>query len=287
MFVTSNSFDSLLAHFNDRLSVQFSHSEIRIILLEAVRARLKQPDLSAIDIGNMRFSESDLLFFREVRTRLLNQEPLQYVIGTSHFYGLDLKADKRALIPRPETEELVDWIVKENTNPDEIVDLCSGSGCIGLALKKAFPNSEVRAVELSEEAIELIEENKILTGLEIQVIQADVLNWNNSLIDAESADVIVSNPPYVLESDKAEMKENVLDFEPHLALFVSNADPLIFYKAIASLAKYTLKKGGQLYFEFHEKYAEELIQLMEEEGFVNIEVRKDLQLKDRMLRCVK
>jgi release factor glutamine methyltransferase len=156
-----------------------------------------------------------------------------------------------------------------------------------LALKKAFPNSEVHAVELSEEAIELIEENKILTGLEIQVIQADVLNWNNSLIDPESVDVIVSNPPYVLESDKAEMKENVLDFEPHLALFVSNADPLIFYKAIASFAKYTLKNGGQLYFEFHEKYAEELVQLMEEEGFVNIEVRKDLQLKDRMLRCVK
>jgi release factor glutamine methyltransferase len=236
---------------------------------------------------NSKFSESDLLYFREVRNRLLANEPIQYILGTSHFYGIDLISDKRGLIPRPETEELVDWIVNSHEKPSRIADICSGSGCIALALKKAFPNSNVLALEISDEALELIAENSNRTRLEIEYVKGDALDVSDTVQLIEKVDILVSNPPYVLESDKGQMQPNVLEFEPHLALFVPDNDPLLFYRSIAQIAQAALNVGGALYFEIHENYADHVIELMELHGFVNIELRKDLQGKPRMLKCVK
>lgn len=235
--------------------------------------------------AEVRFSESDLLYFRSVVKRLQANEPFQYIHGKTEFYGLELLCDKRALIPRPETEELVDWIL-ENLNPKKelnVVDICSGSGCIALALKSALENAHVEAWELSDEALELIEENKALTGLNITSIKMDALS-NSYPASAESVDIIVSNPPYIPNAERSRMHANVLDFEPEMALFVDDANPSIFYESIASASFNLLIPYGWLYFEIHEDFETEMAQLFENHGFVNIELRKDLQGRSRMMR---
>tara|TARA_A100000171_G_scaffold30248_1_gene28486 strand:+ start:777 stop:1637 length:861 start_codon:yes stop_codon:yes gene_type:complete len=216
----------------------------------------------------------------------LNQhKPIQHIIGSVEFYGCELKVDERALIPRPETEELVDWIVTENTvKAPSIVDIGTGTGCIPIALKKAIPNAQVAAVDISEEALTLAQANAKQNGVEVDFRHLDILE-NNFPFDL--LDIVVSNPPYIPESDKAEMSSNVLSFEPHLALFVENHDPLIFYRRIAELAFLHLKIGGMLYFEIHERFGEEMIKLVEEIGFTKVLLKKDLQGKDRMLQAQK
>lgn len=285
MFVSSNSFDSLKKHFIDELGALFSERELRSILLQVVRKRLNNPNLDQISVRDAKFSESDLLYFRSIRKRLLANEPIQYVLGEVSFYGLELISDSRALIPRPETEELVDWIVSEWKGEGEIMDVCAGSGCIALALKSVFKENEIIALELSDEALSLIEENARKTDLDLSIRKGDALSvemWDQ--IHSESLSLIVSNPPYVLESDKAQMQQNVLDFEPHMALFVEDHDPLLFYREIATNGLRVLNKNGWIYFEIHEALGQEMIQLLQEIGFVNIELRKDLQGKDRMIR---
>ncbi|KOF03923.1 hypothetical protein OB69_02630 [Roseivirga seohaensis subsp. aquiponti] len=216
----------------------------------------------------------------------LNQhKPIQHIIGSVEFYGCELKVDERALIPRPETEELVDWIVTVNTvEAPSIVDIGTGTGCIPIALKKAIPNAQVAAVDVSEGALNLAQENAKQNGVEVDFRHLDILE-NNFPFDL--LDIVVSNPPYIPESDKAEMSSNVLSFEPYLALFVENHDPLIFYKRIAELAFLHLKIGGMLYFEIHERFGEEMIKLVEEIGFTKVLLKKDLQGKDRMLQAQK
>ncbi len=284
MFVNSNSYDAVRKHYTDRLSHKFSDREIRSILFEVIRTRMKDPSLDAVSIQDLRFSESDLLYFRDVRNKLLTNEPVQYVLGSVHFYNLDLLIDKRALIPRPETEELVDWVVQTERNPGIIIDFCSGSGCIALSLKSKYPQANIITVEKSTEAISLIRENVGNTGLDLDIAEIDVLDPSQMATLTEKADVIVSNPPYVLESDREEMELNVLEYEPEMALFVSDDDPLIFYRALAKDAKNRLNPGGSVYFEIHEKYGTEVLALLRDIGFVNIELRKDLQGRDRMVR---
>lgn len=285
MFVTSNSFDSLKRHFISELGEQFSEREIRSMLFDLIRLRLNDTEIDMISVNDLRFSESDLLYFRDVRKRLLKGEPFQYILGSVHFYGLDLLVEPGVLIPRPETEELVDWVLKTRQDPTILIDLCAGSGCIGLSLKSNFPDANVLAVEKSEEAIKVIQKNVAKSGLSLNLVSGDVLQ-NNFLQELEngSVDVIISNPPYVLESDKQYMSDHVLKFEPHMALFVEDSDPLLFYRSIAIRAKELLKEGGGLYFEIHENFGQEVVQLLIDLGFVNIELRKDLQGKDRMVR---
>jgi release factor glutamine methyltransferase len=232
-------------------------------------------------------SESDLLYIRSYVKRLQESEPFQYILGETEFYGLTLKCDKRALIPRPETEELVDWI-SENSNIEKVLDICSGSGCIALALKTVYKNASILGVDISEEANDLAKQNAQLNKLDVTFESADALEieadfWNT----LSELDLIVSNPPYIPEKEKEEMAANVLDFEPHLALFVENNSPIIFYECIADLAIQKLKIGGFLYFELHHLYSAEVIAYLEKTGFQQIEVRKDLQGKNRMLKAVK
>ncbi len=286
MFVSDNSMASLKGYFNKELADLFSEREIKMLLKYAVAERFQLDDTQLLLFNEMLLSESDLLYFRNVIKRLKQNEPAQYIFENTHFYGLELKVDARALIPRPETEELVQW-VKESyiENNPKILDLCTGSGCIALALKSAFLNSEVLGIDVSTEAIALARENAILTGLNVDFEESDVLN--NDLKKYYRFDCWVSNPPYIPLMDKLNMKENVLLFEPHLALFVENEDPLLFYRKIGEKAILNLINEGYLFLEIHELYAIPIIELLQSQGFVNIQLRKDLQGKDRMIRAQK
>jgi len=287
MFVQSNRLSEIKTFFHSKLNSSFSENEINLMLKYLTMKRLDIGSVEYINSSNSLLSESDLLYFNFALKRLLKNEPFQYILGDVEFYGLELNCDTRALIPRPETEELVDWVLEtiDKQSKLEIADLCSGSGCIALALKSKLPNSEIIAAELSDSAIELIEENSLKTNLRVIPTRMDVLKENDySIFDSHSFDCWVSNPPYIPNKEKALMAENVLDFEPHMALFVVDNDPLIFYREIASRAKRYLKDGAYLFFEIHEDLGVEMNELLKQKGFVNIELRKDLQGKARMMR---
>lgn len=217
--------------------------------------------------------------------RLLNQEPLQHILGSVEFYSLKLKTDSRALIPRPETEELVDWIVQEHRHRAQltVLDIGTGTGCIPIALAKNLPDASVAAVDLSEAALELARENAKLNEVQVDYLQLDVLKE----VLPGQYDLMVSNPPYIPKADRAQMAANVLDFEPDMALFVSDDQPLIFYELIAQLAIQHLNPQGALYFEIHEAFGRQVTALLDNLGFGEIELKKDLQGKDRMTKAIK
>ncbi len=283
MFVSDNSVKSAKHYFNDRLKEHFSAREIRMMFQLALKKRLNLSDSDLLLSDELRMSESDLLYFRSIVKRLLDSEPFQYIFGETEFYGLILKTDKRALIPRPETEELVDWILKSHKDLENIVDVCSGSGCISLALKKNIPQAIVTGIDISSEALSLSKENAQLNQLDVTFEENDVLQ-NSLPFEKNSLDVIVSNPPYVMENEKVEMHNHVLEHEPHLALFVEDNNPLIFYREISKKAMELLKTEGWIYFEINEQFGKEMQELLQESGFKNIELKADLQEKNRMIR---
>lgn len=276
--------------YQDGLVGLYSVSEIKQLVKSILCKRLELSDSDYILGDHNQISPEDQGYFAEVLTRLRSGEPFQYILGSVFFAELDLLIDSRALIPRPETEELVYWIAEDyaDGSPIKIIDVCTGSGCIALGLKNFINQAEVLGVDASKEAISLANENAAVTGLDVSFFMADVLDdeWMRGKVDGKF-DVWVSNPPYVPEKDKAIMEDNVLSHEPHMALFVKDKDPLLFYRVIAQKARDNLKAGGALYFEIHEDLAGEVEDLLEEQGFVNIEVRKDLQGKDRMVKCFK
>lgn len=212
-------------------------------------------------------------------------KPIQYILGETIFYNLTFNVTPGVLIPRPETEELVDWIIKEN--PDKykrILDIGTGSGCIAISLAKNLPESVVYASDISTEALTVTNNNSKLNNVDIQIIQLDILNPDNQL--NEKFDIIVSNPPYVTEKEKNLMHKNVLNFEPQLALFVPDNKPLLFYSAIIDFGINHLNPGGKIYFEVNESFGKETVLLLEERGFQNISLKKDINGKDRMLKGV-
>lgn len=217
--------------------------------------------------------------------RLQRQEPVQYVLGTAHFYGLDLQVDERVLIPRPETEELVDLVVREHKGHTglQVLDICTGSGCIPLALAANLQTNKVYGLELLEGALQVARANARQLKLPIAWLQQDVFEPILG-IAPHSLDIITSNPPYVKEQEKALMRTNVLEFEPHLALFVPDEDPLKYYRRIAEVGAALLKKGGRLYFEINEQYGEEVRQLLLQAGFEQAQVVQDLFGKDRIVK---
>ena len=224
-----------------------------------------------------------MLFIRSYVHRLQNNEPFQYIHGTTTFFGLELKCDKRALIPRPETEELVAWVV-EFSPYKTIADICTGSGCIALGLKSIFSESNVIGLDISMDALSLAQENSKLNNLNIDFIHADILNINDNLLN-KKYDCIVSNPPYIPSNERETMAENVLNFEPEISLFVENDNPIQFYEAIVKYAKSNLSENGILFFEIHPDFSAEISDLLNLKGFINIELRKDLQGKNRMIKA--
>ncbi len=211
--------------------------------------------------------------------------PIQYILGEMEFYGLTFNVDESVLIPRPETEELVDWIQTENDRSASlnILDIGTGSGCISISLKHKFPKSVVDAFDISDEALVTAQSNAYRNNLEVNFEKVDILNTPDFNM---KWDIIVSNPPYVLENEKAEILPNVLENEPHLALFVPDNDPLLFYRQIALFAKKHLKTGGKLYFEINRQYGKATMDLLVESGFTDIELRKDISGNDRMIKAI-
>lgn len=229
-------------------------------------------------------AETELLAEKYIQ-QLLSGKPVQYVLNEAHFFDMDLFVDERVLIPRPETEELLFIIRKEMKNPPHrAIDLCTGSGCIALALKKMFPTSEVLAVDVSTDALEVAKENSNRTGLAIRLIHDNVLDPQSDV--GMSFDLIVSNPPYVRLSESASMHERVLDHEPHLALFVPDNDPLVFYRSIFSFASRSLNPGGMIALEINESEGTGVAGLASEH-LINGMIRKDLFGKDRFFVGVK
>ena len=222
----------------------------------------------------------------DILGRLERHEPLQYILGEAHFYGLDLHVEPGVLIPRPETEELVRVIAADNPSSDlRVVDLGTGSGAIAVALSRYMSFPEITAIDLSPKAIEVATDNvKALKCNGIRVVQGDMTKWNP---ESASLDVVVSNPPYVDESEKAGMEANVRDYEPAEALFVPDSDPLKFYRAIAPEALKGLKPGGRLYFEINPRHADELKAMLAHDGFTNVELWRDAQGAYRYIKAQK
>jgi len=222
--------------------------------------------------------------FKEISKRLRNQEPIQYILNRTYFCDLLFVLHANVLIPRPETEELVYWIVSQyKNNPSKnlkILDIGTGSGCIAISLAKLLPNATVSAMDISKKALNTALENAQNNQVQINFIEADVLKT----VSLESSfDLIVSNPPYVLEVEKSKMQPNVLNFEPHQALFVTDANPLIFYEKIANLALRHLSKKGRLFFEINESYGSKIKNLLAEKGFSSIKLKTDFYGKNRMI----
>jgi len=216
---------------------------------------------------------------KQIINELKENKPIQYILGETEFYGLKYKVNKHTLIPRKETEELVDWILKEDFN--SILDIGTGSGCIAISLAK-HSSAQIVAIDNCEKALEVAKENAKLNKVDIKFYTKDIFQST----DLFSLDVIVSNPPYILESEKENMKANVLQYEPHLALFISDKDPLVFYKKIGSLAARSLNCGGKLFFEINEQYGSEISKMLSKIGFVDIALKKDINDKDRMIKAI-
>ena len=238
-------------------------------------------------------SESDVEKWSAILSALKIEKPIQYLLGKTEFYGLKFKVNENVLIPRPETEELVYLIIDESQKAKveslKILDIGTGSGCIAISLAKNIPNAEVFAIDISKEALETAKENAKINEVKVNFIQQNILQINDLTFDLELStfDVIVSNPPYVRMLEKEEIKPNVLEYEPHLALFVEDNDALLFYRKIAQLAKENLSEDGKLYFEINQYLGKETVQLLVDLGFKNIELIKDIYDNDRIVSCAK
>lgn len=258
--------------------------------------------LKRIDLAlqlDLEFSDSEIMDWNSILEQLKLELPIQYILGSTSFYGLKFEVNENVLIPRPETEELVEWIINSNLkissaqfgkasgerfNNLKILDIGTGSGCIAIALAKNLPNAQVFAIDVSERALATAKKNAEQNDVNINFIQKNILETTDL---EQQFDIIVSNPPYVRNLEKAEIKKNVLEHEPHLALFVDDHDALIFYRKIGELAQKNLSKQGKLYFEINQYLGKETVELLENLGFSDVELKKDIYGNDRMIQSAK
>ena len=282
---------ALKSHFFSELNTIQEDSEIEsffFILTEYVH-NLKRIDVSLNP--DFEVSEADLEKWNTIISELKTEKPIQYITGEAWFYGYRFEVNENTLIPRPETEELVEWIVdglKVKGYGLRVLDIGTGSGCIPISLKKEIPNAIISAIDVSEKALEKARKNAKDNQVEVDFINLDILQSPNLQISKSPNllfDIIVSNPPYVRNLEKQEIKKNVLDYEPHLALFVEDSDALLFYRKIAQLALTSLTSNGKLFFEINQYLGKETVELLESLGFKNIELRKDFVGNDRMICC--
>ncbi|MGQ7867942.1 peptide chain release factor N(5)-glutamine methyltransferase [Sunxiuqinia sp. sy24] len=253
-------------------------------LIRIIFEKLRHYTLSDLMLKeNVVLSERESQEIKQIVARLKKQEPIQYILGETEFYGLTFKVSPNVLIPRPETEELVDWILKSRqTTAPRILDVGTGSGCIPISLKKHWPKAEILACDISEDALDVARENAGLNKTEVAFFHLNILN---PLLPESfgGIDILVSNPPYVTESEKEVMSNLVLNNEPARALFVPDEDPLVFYQALATFALKHLRDGGQLFLEINEAFGKESEALLKESGFSNVTLRKDINGKNRMI----
>ena len=264
----------------ERLGSIYTENEINSLSKQLFSSILKFSATEYLLNDDLLVADEDVERVVVAVNRLQNSEPIQYVVGSCEFYGLSLEVDKSVLIPRPETEELIEWIRSKVASPTSLVDICTGSGCIALALKSIYSMASVEGWDISKEALNVASRNSVTTSLPVFFKEIDVLN---DTVTLEDVDLIVSNPPYVRDSEKSLMADNVLRFEPHLALFVEDSDPLIFYNRIAQIAKAGLAKGGFLFFEINEAFGDEVVALLAQLGFVDVELKRDMSGRERMV----
>lgn len=267
----------------DKLAGLYEERERTAIVKRMAAYLLQFTDTQLLMLQNEALKLEQIQILEEALDKVAEGIPVQYVLGETTFYGFDLYVEPGVLIPRQETEELVDWIIRRENNVEQILDVGVGSGCITVALGNHFKQAHCTAFDISLEALDLARENCDRYGLRPTFLYGDILKWQKYGLD--KYDIIVSNPPYVCELEKQQMHKNVLENEPHIALFVSDDNPLLFYKTIADLGLEHLKEGGRLYFEINEAFGEETKRMLEQKGYHNVELRKDLNTKDRMIRA--
>ncbi|WP_343534501.1 peptide chain release factor N(5)-glutamine methyltransferase [Pedobacter sp.] len=273
--------------FQKELKNLYDKEEIHSLFLLVVNHLLGYSKGRYITEKQTPLEEDVYLKFEEILLLLNDGKPVQYVIGKTAFYGLPFKVNPAVLIPRPETEELVDWILNDDEidkKPVKVIDIGTGSGCIAISLKKNLLHADVYAIDISREALATAKGNALLNEVEVGFIHDDILGPLQE--DYLKYDVIVSNPPYITENEKREMHQNVLAHEPHTALFVSNERPLVFYEAIADFAKRHLNEHGILFFEINEYLGKQTVEMLMAKGFMDIVLRKDMQGKDRMIKAI-
>lgn len=255
------------SYFSEQLKSVYPQTEIDTFFFFLIDEYL---ELKRIDLTlrpDFEISSDKRILLEEALVRLKKEEPIQYILTKTEFYGLSFKVNQNTLIPRPETEELIEWIINEvdkNQESLSILDIGTGTGCIPISLKKHLPKATVNAIDVSEEALKIAKQNAILNKVEISFIHQDILKTEKL---SAKFDIIISNPPYVRELEKVEIKNNVLKNEPHLALFVEDNNPLIFYKKIADLAKNSLTKTGLLFFEINQYLGIETVEMLKNKGF--------------------
>ncbi|MES2395291.1 MAG: peptide chain release factor N(5)-glutamine methyltransferase [Bacteroidota bacterium] len=315
MRIPSNKIADVVRFFRDELKNTYEKDELETFIAYCFEEYLNLKRADIFLNFDVTISESELLKFNFAIKDLKQHKPIQYIFGKADFYGLKFIVNKHVLIPRPETEELVQLIISrtkkqesraENQEPGTnvqepsaknqdlahlalpifILDIGTGSGCIPVALKKNIPLAKVYALDISAEALDIAKQNAELNTVDVEFFQHNILSANDMLPDSDlKFDIIVSNPPYICVSEKEQMQNNVLDHEPHLALFVNDNDPLLFYRSIADFALKNLKQNGELYFEINQAFGPETKLLLEKRGFKNIVLVKDINNNNRILYC--
>nr|MCU0361633.1 peptide chain release factor N(5)-glutamine methyltransferase [Bacteroidia bacterium] len=280
MRISDNSLKAMQAYYKKELVPIYGEGETQALFELAVEHYLGIPKAKLASELQQRLQQSEVLDIYDCAKALKQQLPLQHILGEAWFMGLKFKVNRHVLIPRPETEELCDRIIKENKNAKQFLDIGTGSGCIPISLKKHLPSAEVFACDVCAEALELALENALLNNTEIQFFKNDVLASDFPSHVAARFDVIVSNPPYVLRSEAAQMEKQVLEHEPHLALFVEGTDPILFYRKIIEHCSLLLNPGGRLYLELNPLTAHEVQALASSSGlFREVNLIKDMSGK--------
>ena len=284
--------------FHRELDAIYGKDEVGSFFFLSIGHFLNLPRFQLVLQPEFTITKAEYDVFFKTLEDLKQEKPIQYILGETEFYGLPFKVNENVLIPRPETEELVDLIIKSQTERSrnanstkkfKFLDIGTGSGCIAVSIAKYLPNAKVYALDVSEKALKVAKANAELNNVEITFIEADMLNESTWDLEFKALDfdTIVSNPPYVRQLEKAEIQRNVLDNEPHLALFVEDNNPLKFYKAIRDFAVANLKQNGHLYFEINQYLGEETKVLLSDANFENVELLKDLNGNQRMLKGTK
>ena len=271
-------------NIQEGLANVYSDGEIKALTRIIAMELLGVSQMTFFLKDDVTLSAEQTVLLSDAITRLKKQEPIQYILGYSDFCGLRFKATPATLIPRPETSELVEWIASEATGKESILDIGTGSGCIAVSLAHRLPQSNVTAYDISNEALAVAAENSKANGCAVTFAQVDILAYRPT---CKLFDIIVSNPPYIKENEKKAMHANVLDWEPHTALFVPDSDPLLFYRTIAEKGLAMLSHSGRLYFEINRAHGKETMAMLEELGYTSIELRKDFADNDRMIRAIR
>ena len=286
MKVPSNLVKDIRKYYCELLCSLYEKDEANAMILILFKYYFNIDRVRMVLEPDLRLSESEMLKIHFAVKDLLRNKPIQYVTGETEFCDLKFKVNENVLIPRPETAEMISKIVNSQhstvNNHCSIIDIGTGSGCIAISLAKVISNSNVYALDISEEALKIAKENAFNNNVNVSFIHDDILNLKNNI--ETKFDIIVSNPPYVRELEKVEMHNNVLKWEPHKALFVSDNDPLIFYRSILEFAKTHLKDNGEVWFEINEYLSKEMSDLCHESGFSDVKIYKDFRDRDRVMR---